>query len=229
MKLSPFQISMGLSLLVHGAVFGVVCVAKHPVVNVGMVPASGGMEIIEIVAEPEAKPISQPHAAVVKTVEPVPVLAAPRPAVVIPDPKSLVETKDVVPTALEDNLAVMDKLQDTAASNASERVPVTASISTTAVATPKAVVCGVGCQNNPKPMYPREARQRRQEGLVVLTLTVTQAGNAADIRVEQESGYRLLDEAALEAIKKWRFTPARVGNAAVSSQVEVPVRFKLSD
>jgi protein TonB len=65
--------------------------------------------------------------------------------------------------------------------------------------------------------------------LVILSLTVTREGNAADVRVEQSAGFDLLDKAALEAVKQWRFTPARVGQTVINSQVEIPIRFRLSD
>jgi protein TonB len=43
------------------------------------------------------------------------------------------------------------------------------------------------------------------------------------------SGFPRLDEAALQAARSWEFEPARVGSLAVKSDIEVPVRFKLTD
>ena len=86
-----------------------------------------------------------------------------------------------------------------------------------------------GYLTNPKPAYPPEARRRKQQGLVVLNVFITGEGRPQRVEVAQSSGYVLLDEAALTAIKQWQFTPARVGNMAVISQVEVPVRFRLLD
>ena len=41
------------------------------------------------------------------------------------------------------------------------------------------------------------------------------------------SGYRILDNSALEAVRKWKFHPATIGGVKVSSTVKVPVRFTL--
>ncbi len=82
---------------------------------------------------------------------------------------------------------------------------------------------------NPKPLYPVESRQRREEGVVVLAIQVNQEGVPGRIQIVQSSHFRLLDEAAIKAVSQWRFTPAKLGNLAVTSQIEVPIRFKLSE
>ena len=81
---------------------------------------------------------------------------------------------------------------------------------------------------NPKPIYPRLARQRRQQGLVLLHVAVTADGLAADVRVKQSSRFELLDAAAIGAVRQWRFTPAQKGNRPIACQIEVPVRFKIA-
>lgn len=60
-------------------------------------------------------------------------------------------------------------------------------------------------------------------------MQVTADGAAAAVRLRQSSGYRLLDEAAVEAVKKWRFVPAIRAGAPVAGSVDVPVSFKLTD
>jgi protein TonB len=81
---------------------------------------------------------------------------------------------------------------------------------------------------NPEPLYPAVARRRGQEGLVVMTVKVTAAGRAANVELKESSGFALLDDTALEAVRRWEFEPARVGSRAVEAEIEVPVRFKLS-
>lgn len=83
--------------------------------------------------------------------------------------------------------------------------------------------------SNPAPRYPYLSRRRGQEGRVVLLVHVTAGGDAAAVRLRQSSGYRLLDEAAVEAIKKWRFIPATRAGTPVAGSVDVPVSFKLTD
>jgi protein TonB len=82
--------------------------------------------------------------------------------------------------------------------------------------------------NNPKPDYPAPARQRFLEGRVLLRVQVMADGRCGDVRVERSSGHEMLDEAALATVKKWRFVPAKRGERAVESWVNVPIVFKLS-
>ena len=82
---------------------------------------------------------------------------------------------------------------------------------------------------NPEPPYPATARRRRQEGLVLLAVRVTSQGRASHIELKQSSGFPALDEAAGQAVRGWEFEPARLGALAVESEIEVPVRFKLTN
>ncbi len=82
--------------------------------------------------------------------------------------------------------------------------------------------------NNPKPEYPAMARRRSLEGKVILKVQVMASGQPGQIAVETGSGYEVLDEAAQETVKHWRFVPAKRGDKAVDSWVRVPIFFKLS-
>jgi len=81
--------------------------------------------------------------------------------------------------------------------------------------------------NNPEPPYPALARQRHQEGLVLLVVKVTAQGGTDRIEIKKSSGFSLLDTAACQAVRNWKFEPARIGSLAVESEIEVPIRFKL--
>jgi len=81
--------------------------------------------------------------------------------------------------------------------------------------------------NNPAPNYPSISRRLGEEGLVLLNVQVTADGAAGSVELQTGSGSSRLDQAALEAVKKWRFTPAKRGDRAVSASVVVPVRFSL--
>jgi protein TonB len=87
---------------------------------------------------------------------------------------------------------------------------------------------GAGLSNAP-PHYPFLARRQGQEGRVVLRVQVTAAGEASAVSLRQSSGYRRLDDVAVEAIKKWRFAPASRDGLPVAGSVDVPVTFKLTD
>ena len=82
--------------------------------------------------------------------------------------------------------------------------------------------------NNPKPDYPAMARHRLMEGRVLLRVQVLADGHPGQVRLERTSGHEILDEAALDTVKRWRFVPAKRGDRAVESWVNVPIVFKLS-
>ncbi len=83
-------------------------------------------------------------------------------------------------------------------------------------------------QNRP-PEYPQLARQMHQEGLVMLSVEVDQKGMPVKVEVKQSSGYQLLDQAALKAVKRWRFQPERIGDIPIESKVTIPVKFRLEE
>jgi protein TonB len=81
--------------------------------------------------------------------------------------------------------------------------------------------------SNPPPDYPVVARRRGQEGLVLLSVLVSETGLPKEVRLAKSAGTPVLDEAALEAVRGWKFVPARQGEKAVAAWVEVPIRFRL--
>ncbi len=82
---------------------------------------------------------------------------------------------------------------------------------------------------NPKPVYPKDARARRQQGQVIIALAVNADGLPEEAEVNQSSGFGSLDRAALRAVKNWRFLPARDGGRPVPSRVAIPFIFVLPD
>jgi len=80
---------------------------------------------------------------------------------------------------------------------------------------------------NAPPRYPRAARRRGLEGRVVVEATIDPAGRVVAANVQESSGYGLLDRAALDAIKRWRFEPAERDGRPVEATVAVPVVFTL--
>ncbi len=86
---------------------------------------------------------------------------------------------------------------------------------------------GAAYLNNPKPGYPAFARRMGMEGMVMLKVFVSRQGTALKIEVAHSSGYEILDKAAAEAVRNWRFVPARQGDSPVEEWVQVPVAFHL--
>jgi len=82
---------------------------------------------------------------------------------------------------------------------------------------------------NPRPEYPDQARREGREGQVLLQVLVDEQGKSKWVEVNRSSGSEALDRAAAEAIKHWRFSPARYGNKSVESWVRIPIDFRLTD
>ncbi len=80
------------------------------------------------------------------------------------------------------------------------------------------------------PKYPENARRAEREGLVTAEFIVGVDGRATDIKVikEEPKGFGF-GEAAIDAVERWRFTPAKKDGESVPMRVKVPVRFSLDD
>jgi protein TonB len=82
---------------------------------------------------------------------------------------------------------------------------------------------------NPPPDYPDSARSLKEEGLVTLRTEVDAQGKVVSVSVSQSSGFADLDESAIEAVKNWQFKPAQIAGIAISTSVDIPVRFRLKN
>lgn len=81
--------------------------------------------------------------------------------------------------------------------------------------------------HNPTPEYPLMSRRRGEQGRVLLSVTISSTGDAELVTISKSSGYAMLDQSALKAVKTWRFVPARLNNEPIFAEVIVPVRFTL--
>ncbi len=82
---------------------------------------------------------------------------------------------------------------------------------------------------NLAPVYPDAAKRARIQGMVILEVEVYNDGTVGEIRVMRsvQAGPGGLDEAAIAAVRKVRFQPARSGGKSVNSTVIIPIEFKL--
>jgi len=78
-----------------------------------------------------------------------------------------------------------------------------------------------------KPDYPKGARQRGEQGDVVLEIRVNAAGIVDRVDVVSSCGFSELDEAAVRAARAARFTPAKSGGSPVASTARLTLAFKL--
>ncbi|WP_293766221.1 energy transducer TonB [uncultured Aquitalea sp.] len=83
--------------------------------------------------------------------------------------------------------------------------------------------------HNPPPAYPERSREAGEEGRVVVLVLVSAQGLPKAVDIKQGSRFRRLDRAAVEAVRQWRFVPAKRGGEAVESTLEIPLTFSLRD
>jgi len=75
------------------------------------------------------------------------------------------------------------------------------------------------------PIYPRQAFPLRLEGHVVLDATVSENGQLENVKVV--SGHALLAQAAIEAVRQWRYRPYLLNGKPVRMQTKITVNFKM--
>jgi protein TonB len=78
----------------------------------------------------------------------------------------------------------------------------------------------------PDPKYPERERKATHQGAVVLTLVVGTDGLPRDIRVSRTLSADF-DKSAIDAVKKWKFTPATRDNKPIAVEIDVQVAFRL--
>ena len=81
--------------------------------------------------------------------------------------------------------------------------------------------------NNPAPAYPAISKKLKEEGTVILKILVTKDGRVAEVEIQTSSGFKRLDDAAVRAIKRWKFNPATQAGNAIDYWYEIPFEFSL--
>jgi protein TonB len=78
-----------------------------------------------------------------------------------------------------------------------------------------------------QPEYPAQAKRRKQQGVVLVNFIVEPNGSISTVNVARSSGFPLLDNAAVAAVKKWELYSHEVNGQAVRGSFNVPVEFNL--
>lgn len=76
-----------------------------------------------------------------------------------------------------------------------------------------------------EPSYPELAKRARVQGAVLLQVTIDELGNVAEVKVIR--GHALLDQAAIEAVSQWKYSPTLLNGEPVSVVATVTVSFVL--
>ncbi|MFN0019958.1 MAG: energy transducer TonB [Pirellulaceae bacterium] len=79
----------------------------------------------------------------------------------------------------------------------------------------------------PEPIYPPDLLLSGVEGSVQLLVLVGSNGKPVSVNIHRSSGYRQMDQSALDAVATWEFSPARSGATPIAQNVIVPVNFRI--
>jgi protein TonB len=137
-----------------------------------------------------------------------------------PEPSSLSEQPETIETPPDPALPIRKEVI---------QKPITSAVEKNVVVTPPPIVQEAKplYQQNPKPKYPRIAKKRGYQGIVLLDVLINRNGSVEDLRVSTSSGYAILDRAAIKSVKDWLFVPGKRGDETVDMRVVIPVRFQL--
>lgn len=76
-----------------------------------------------------------------------------------------------------------------------------------------------------EPEYPESAQKAGLEGKVIVKVEVDERGRVSKALIIRSSGYEILDSAALEAVKKFKFEPAVENGRPIKSSLMIPFAF----
>ena len=78
------------------------------------------------------------------------------------------------------------------------------------------------------PDYPVEMRRDGVSGVVMVSCTIDEKGDVTDVSIEKSSNVSF-NPAAMAAVKKWKFKPAKVDGAPVAKKVTIPLKFTVDE
>ncbi|MDD2767726.1 MAG: energy transducer TonB [Methylococcus sp.] len=179
-------------------------------------------------AEPAASPAPPAPTAPPKPVEPPkpkpkPVVK-PKPAVTKPKPLPVQPDRSLGDTAAKSEPASAPP----PVPSSSARADGAAGGSGEAAAPPTPASFNANYLHNPLPEYPAFAKKQKWQGRVTMKVHVLPTGLPAEVELQSSSGHDILDESAIETVRRWRFVPATKGGKPVASWVVVPLEFSLT-
>ncbi|PKQ01127.1 MAG: energy transducer TonB [Alphaproteobacteria bacterium HGW-Alphaproteobacteria-13] len=172
------------------------------------------LAVVEILRQPEPPPPPPPQ----KQPEPVKPVSAPSPVVA---PVPLVAT---IPSPVQIATSPTPPPPEVSMPG-----PATPAPSTPAPAIASAGDLSSTMISAKPPRYPQESRRKREQGTVVLMVLLAADGTVADLSISQSSGFARLDQAALSAVRRWRWSPTLRGGVAVMVKGLVEIPFILQE
>ena len=219
----------GIALL-HAGVFFALASAKSPAFS-DLTPPAITMQVemiapaapvpVRVVEEvaPRVEPVAKKTPRPPK--RPIARPAAAAPADSVPSPAAQVTEPEPVSAAAMADAQVSDMSSDRQSQPDRKHSPVPVEISQPRF--------DAGYLKNPAPAYPPMSRRLGDEGRVVLRVLVEADGRPGEVTIKTSSGFPRLDQAAEDAVRRWKFVPARQGDEAVRAAVLVPIVFNLRD
>ncbi len=154
----------------------------------------------------------------------------PDPAVVPPKPRPVTRKPETMPTPPSVQLTTPESAASPSAAVAPAPTPAPpAPVAAPVAATATQPRFDADYLDNPKPAYPALSRRSGEQGKVVLRVQVAASGLPTEVQLHAGSGSSRLDNAALDAVRRWKFVPARLGSEPVAASVLVPIVFSLKD
>lgn len=185
-------------------VVGLICLIKFDVIKLDR--PKPRLLVVDLMAEPPAPAVVAPAPLpkVVTRVEPTIVTPPPIVSVSTPPPPTVIAAPVQAPKA----------------------VMVTAPV--VSAPAPKAVDLDENLISGKPPKYPIESLRKKEQGVVLLHLTVGSDGRVADISIARSSGFDRLDNAALRAVRDWRWRPMMRGGQPIPVSGDMPIPFTLN-
>ncbi len=167
----------------------------------------------------------------VQVVKPLPAPKLEKPVLQIDNQNSMPEAKQTfeselemkLPDTFQEKVVRMSGIEHTDATQ--EAVAGIEEIKLNKEASATSVIHEANYRKQTAPLYPQRAFELGQEGTVTLHAEVMTNGLPGALKVMESSGYRLLDTAAVAAVKQGEFEPTNVNGRAIVSWVKVPVNF----
>jgi protein TonB len=164
-----------------------------------------------------------------------PKFAQPIEAVFIPEPTQPAEPeKPIVKPKIEDMAPTEQpppeiQFDEVIAPPAENPIPASNNAVTATEATVGQAARELKTNTRVEPAYPPASRRAGEEGTVRLKVLVDETGRPKDVQVAQTSGFSRLDDAAKQAVRRWRFEAATDGNRPISVWTQVAITFKLTN
>ncbi|MFZ0434712.1 MAG: TonB family protein [Chthoniobacterales bacterium] len=217
----------GASVTLHAALFlaGGLLLIRDPLFGVQEAPSSAEVELVASTETPEPPtPVNKPEE---NPPEPAPVTSPVAPKIKEGEPDDM-----AIPVSLPEPRLPAPQQAATPTPVPKRHAASPAKFASNKSQAPSGGQKGVrqaqpDYLRNPPPAYPQQARIEHRQGVVLLMVSVNASGDPTSVSVSRSSGYSDFDQAAMHAVRRWKFRPASAGGICIPSTVGIPVNFEL--